>query len=203
GYVKHPNGMVVEFPLLGRAPAGGFDYSGPVTFDLQPGDVYGFHMTGANADSAGRLTGTLSLTPPLTVARPAARTTTIDTAASVKLSARGGVGPYVWSSSGLPAGLALDPATAVSSGTPVTAGTSTVTVTAADAETVKRATATQTFTWTVTPPAAPCQPGQLLPDPGFEHSYKGGWDDTGAGPIFPLSGQAVGQPHSGRGFVLL
>jgi subtilisin family serine protease len=44
------------------APSGGFDYTGTATFDLQPGDVYGFRMSGSNFDSDHRLIGTLTLT---------------------------------------------------------------------------------------------------------------------------------------------
>ncbi|MDA0171325.1 S8 family peptidase [Solirubrobacter taibaiensis] len=44
------------------APSGGFDYSGTATFDLQPGDVYGFRMSGSHFDSDRRLIGTLTLT---------------------------------------------------------------------------------------------------------------------------------------------
>ena len=44
------------------APSGGFDYAGTATFDLQPGDVYGFRMSGSNFDSDARLIGTLTLT---------------------------------------------------------------------------------------------------------------------------------------------
>ena len=43
------------------APSGGFDYTGTATFDLQPGDVYGFRMSGGNFDSDNRLIGTLTL----------------------------------------------------------------------------------------------------------------------------------------------
>jgi hypothetical protein len=46
------------------APSGGFDYTGTTTFDLQPGDVYGFRMTGSNFDSDRRLLGTLTLSLP-------------------------------------------------------------------------------------------------------------------------------------------
>ncbi len=44
------------------APSGGFDYSGTATFDLQPGDKYGFRMSGGNFDSDNRLYGTVTLT---------------------------------------------------------------------------------------------------------------------------------------------
>ncbi|MDA0169456.1 S8 family peptidase [Solirubrobacter taibaiensis] len=43
------------------APSGGFDYSGTATFDLQPGDVYGFRMSGSHFDSDRRLLGTLTV----------------------------------------------------------------------------------------------------------------------------------------------
>jgi hypothetical protein len=44
-----------------EAPSGGFEYAGTTHFDVQPGDVYGFRMTGKNADSDARLNGTLTL----------------------------------------------------------------------------------------------------------------------------------------------
>jgi hypothetical protein len=50
-------------PAVGaQAPAGGFDYYGKTTFDLLPGDHYGFRMTGGNTDSDLRLQGLLMLT---------------------------------------------------------------------------------------------------------------------------------------------
>jgi hypothetical protein len=43
-------------------PAGGFDYTGTTTFDnLQPGDVYGFRLTGSNLDGNPALGGSLTL----------------------------------------------------------------------------------------------------------------------------------------------
>jgi hypothetical protein len=50
-------------------PSGGFDYKGTTTFDVQPGDVYGFRLTGHNNDGAQTLQGSLKLdevddTPP-------------------------------------------------------------------------------------------------------------------------------------------
>jgi hypothetical protein len=38
-----------------EAPSGGFEYTGTTQFDVQPGDIYGFRMTGKNADSDARL----------------------------------------------------------------------------------------------------------------------------------------------------
>lgn len=45
-------------------PSNGFDYTGTVEFDLQPGDKYGFRMAGSNSDSARTLNGQLTLTVP-------------------------------------------------------------------------------------------------------------------------------------------
>jgi hypothetical protein len=45
-------------------PSGGFLYEGKTTFDLQPGDVYGFRMTGSHGDIAQTLEGTLKLQVP-------------------------------------------------------------------------------------------------------------------------------------------
>lgn len=64
------------------------------------------------------------------------------------LQATGGTTPYTWAvtTGSLPAGLTLDPATGVITGTPTTAGTSTFQITVTDAD---RATATKSFILTV------------------------------------------------------
>lgn len=43
------------------APSAGFTYAGTTTLHVQPGDTYGFDMSGSNGDSNGTLQGTLSL----------------------------------------------------------------------------------------------------------------------------------------------
>ncbi len=53
---------------------------------------------------------------------------------SVNLAATGGKPPYSWSATGLPPGLDLDPTTGTITGTPTTAGTSTVGVTVTDSQ---------------------------------------------------------------------
>ena len=91
-FVIH-NGVETDTALQGgagpvnccAAPSGGFDYSGTATFDLQPNDVYGFKMSGANADSDARLLGTLSLSipaPPVAITNPGTQTGTVGTATS-------------------------------------------------------------------------------------------------------------------------
>jgi len=61
-----------------------------------------------------------------------------------------------WSATGLPAGLAIDPASGTLSGTPTTAGTSPVTVTATDDS---GASGTATFNWTITDAVSVATPG--------------------------------------------
>ena len=42
-------------------PSNGFAYSGTTTFNVEPGDVYGFEMAGSNADFNSFLNGTLTI----------------------------------------------------------------------------------------------------------------------------------------------
>ncbi len=42
-------------------PSGGFTYSGTVELAVEPGDTYGFELSGSNADSDGRLQGTFAI----------------------------------------------------------------------------------------------------------------------------------------------
>jgi hypothetical protein len=85
----------------------------------------------------------------VTVTSPGSQGGTVGTAASLQVQATdsaSGRAP-AYSASGLPAGLSISPATGLISGTPATAGTSTVTVTATDGT---GASGSATFTWTIT-----------------------------------------------------
>jgi hypothetical protein len=84
----------------------------------------------------------------VTVTTPAGRASTVGTAAGLQISASDSASgqTLTYTASGLPAGLSINSATGLISGTPTTAGTFTVTVTATD---TTGAVGTATFTWTV------------------------------------------------------
>ncbi|MBR7837221.1 glycoside hydrolase family 3 C-terminal domain-containing protein [Actinospica durhamensis] len=113
---------------------------------------YGISVGDADATASLPLTGTLSVTSaelgqPVTLANPGAQEGEAGTAVSVQASASDSTSGQTptFTASGLPAGLSIS-ASGLITGTPTTAGTSTVSVTAQDAN---GARATTTFTWTV------------------------------------------------------
>ena len=82
----------------------------------------------------------------VTVTSPGSQSSKTGTAVSVAVKASSSAGSALnYSATGLPAGLTINPATGVISGTPTTAGTSTVTVVATDAAGSTRGAS---FTWT-------------------------------------------------------
>jgi O-glycosyl hydrolase len=92
-------------------------------------------------------TGTTGNT--VTVTNPGNQTGAVGTPASLQIKATDSASGQTlsYAATGLPAGLSINPATGLISGTPTTAGTSTVTVTATDGT---GASGSATFTWTVT-----------------------------------------------------
>lgn len=102
----------------------------------------------------------------VTVTNPGNRSTTVGTAASLQVQASDSdSGQHLtYSATGLPPGLSIDPATGLITGTPTTAGTYDVTVSAKD---TTGASASASFTWTVTPTGG-CTVTQLLGNQGFE-----------------------------------
>jgi subtilisin family serine protease len=97
-------------------------------------------------------TGTGGVPGNPSVTNPGSQASTVGTAASLQLSASGGTSPYTWTATGLPAGLSIS-SSGLISGTPTTAGTSTVTATATDAA---AKTGTTSFSWTVNPVGSGC-----------------------------------------------
>ena len=89
----------------------------------------------------------------VTVTNPGAQTSKVGTAASLQIQASDSASgqTLTYSAAGLPAGLSVNSSTGLISGTPTTAGTSTVTVTAKD---TTGASGSASFSWTVNPASA-------------------------------------------------
>ncbi|MFG3101388.1 alkaline phosphatase family protein [Streptomyces sp. NPDC048182] len=112
-------------------------------------DMYGLPALGGAANKSPITDAWTTSGSALAVADPGPHSSPSGRPDSLRLTASGGTAPYTWSATGLPAGLSLDSATGKIAGTPTTAGSSSVTATAEDAA---GATASTTFTWTVTEP---------------------------------------------------
>jgi hypothetical protein len=134
----------------------------------------------------------VSGTGSVSVTNPGNQTGTVGTAASLQVSATDTAGGTLsYSATGLPAGLSINSSSGLISGTPTTAGTSTVTVTVTD---TTNASGSATFTWTVTGSSGGgCTAAQLLGNPGFETGSLSPW--TGSSTVLDDSGSEP--PHSG------
>ena len=91
----------------------------------------------------------------VTVTTPASQTSTVNTAASLQISASDSASgqTLTYSATGLPAGLSINSSSGLISGTPTATGTSTVTVTAKD---TTGASGSATFSWTVSTAGTGC-----------------------------------------------
>ena len=113
---------------LSIAPTTGVISGTPTT----PGS---FSVTVTASDSSQQTTQaiyTLQINSLLTIMTSSLPTGRIQQPYSVTVSATGGVTPYTWSATGLPAGLSIAPSTGSISGTPTTSGSFSVTVTVSD-----------------------------------------------------------------------
>jgi cellulose 1,4-beta-cellobiosidase len=103
---------------------------------------------------SGTASFTWTVTPPgsntVTVTNPGARTATVGTAVSLQIQATDSAAgqTLTYSATGLPAGLSINASSGLISGTPTTAGTSSVTVTARDST---NSSGSASFSWTVNP----------------------------------------------------
>jgi|GEM_PF-466984 len=87
--------------------------------------------TGATQQTATKQL-TLTVLPTLSVTTTSLASGTVGTVYSATLQAMGGVAPYTWNATGLPAGLSLNATSGVLSGTPTTPGAQTATITVTD-----------------------------------------------------------------------
>ncbi|WP_027346267.1 M4 family metallopeptidase [Hamadaea tsunoensis] len=134
----------------------------------------------------------------LALANPGTQTGTVGTATSLALSAAGGATPYTFSATGLPAGLTVNAASGVVSGTPTTAATYSVTAKVTDNASPTHATSSQTFSWTIAKAGTCSSPGQKIVNGGFE-SGSAPWTAS-AGIIGSAAGETA---HSGTKYAWL
>ncbi|MEV6010057.1 putative Ig domain-containing protein [Streptomyces sp. NPDC051976] len=128
----------------------------------------------------------------VTVNSPGNQSSTVGTAVSLQLTGSdSGTGQTLtYTATGLPAGLSISSSGKIT-GTPTTAGSSTVTVTAKDGT---GASGSTSFTWTVSTTGGGCTaPGQKLGNPGFETGTAAPWTAS-SGVIDNSTGEAA---HSG------
>ncbi len=128
----------------------------------------------------------------VTVTNPGSQTGTVGKAASVQISAADTTGGTLsYKATGLPAGLSISASSGLISGTPTTAGTSSVTVTATDSTGPSGSTS---FSWTIgSGSGGGCTAAQLLGNPGFETGTATPWTaSTGV-----VADKTQEPPHSG------
>ncbi|MFI1092394.1 putative Ig domain-containing protein [Streptomyces sp. NPDC020917] len=128
----------------------------------------------------------------VTVTNPGNQSSTVGTAVSLQVSGTDSASgqTLTYSATGLPAGLSISSSGTIT-GTPTTAGTSSVTVTAKDST---GASGSTSFTWTVSTTGGGCTgAGQKIGNPGFETGTAAPWTAS-SGVIDNSSGEAA---HSG------
>ena len=136
----------------------------------------------------------------VTVTNPGNQTSTVGTAVSLQIKASDSASgqTLTYSATGLPAGLSISSSSGLISGTPTTAGSSSVTVTAKD---TTGASGSTSFSWTVNSTST-CTAKQLLGNPGFE-SGNTVWSATADVIDKNSQTEPYEQSHSGSWFAWL
>ncbi len=158
----------------------------PTTTGTSSVTVTATDTTGAHGSASFSWTVNSATSNTVTVTNPGSQTSTVGTSVSLQIHATDSASgqTLAYSASGLPAGLSISSSTGLISGTPTTAGTSSVTVTATD---TTGAHGSATFSWTVNPSTS----GGIV-NGGFEAGSLSGWTPSGA-----ATGVTTSGPHSG------
>ncbi|MGW8359973.1 M4 family metallopeptidase [Streptomyces wedmorensis] len=174
--------MKIWYRALTTYMTGSTNYAGARLATLRAAaDLYGngsaTYVHAANAWAAVNVGARLPLGVRIT--EPGNQYTAINTAGSLQVQAIStNPGALTYTATGLPAGLSINASTGLISGTATTLGTSNVTVTVKDST---NASSTIAFPWKIYTPG-PCNPAQLLGNPGFE-SGDTAWTSTPVGSI--------------------
>jgi hypothetical protein len=158
----------------------------PTTAGASSVTVTATDTTGASGSASFTWTINSTTGNTVTVTSPGNQTGTVGTAVSLQIHASDSASgqTLTYSASGLPAGLSINSSTGLISGTPTTAGTSSVTVTATD---TTGASGSASFTWTISSSS-----GGGIVNGGFETGTFSGWTTSGAATSIVSSGA-----HSG------
>jgi PKD repeat protein len=146
---------------------GSYAGQGAITLKLTGVQANSVQTSFVTDDYALNTSGSGGTANMVTVTNPGSQTSTAAMAiAPVQIQATDSASGQMltYTASGLPAGLSISSSGQIT-GTPTTAGTSSVTVTATDTSGASGAT---TFNWTVNPASGGCTAAQLLANPGFE-----------------------------------
>ena len=113
----------------------------------------------------------------VTVTSPGSQSGTVGQAVSLQIHASDSATgqTLTYGATGLPAGLSINAATGLVSGTPTATATATVQVTAKD---TTGATGSTSFSWAIAPSAGGCAAAQLLGNPGFESGTISPWTSS-------------------------
>ena len=155
--------------------------------------VTGQDTTGPTGSATFTWTVGTATSNTVTVTNPGSQAGTVGTAASLQIAATDSASgqTLTYSATGLPAGLSVNSATGLISGTPATAADYSVTVTATD---TTGATGSASFTWDISAASSACTAAQLLGNPGFETGTAAPWTAS-KGVINDSSDEP---PHSGK-----